>query len=183
MNHVISNPPAKLTHARTLCEQSAWGELVDFALDWQLETPGDASAFFYQGVALTALGRPKEAESSYRRALQLDPQHFKVWNNLALLLFEILQRRAEGVNCLAQAMQLDPANPLGWANLASMNGQLGRHALALEHAERALALDPEMVEAQLHRARAAQVLRRTDILADACNQLGKLPTEKFKRAR
>jgi len=39
-------------------------------------------------------------------------------------------------------MQIDPGNKLGWANLASMNGQLGRHAQALDCAERALALRP-----------------------------------------
>lgn len=183
MNLATENKADKVAHARSLCEQGLWPEVVDFALDWQLETPGDARAFFYQGLALAALGRPKDAESSYRRALQLDPQNSKIWNNLATLLFEALNRHAEGAQCLAQAMKLDPSNQLGWANLASMNGQLGRHALALECAERALALDAQMVEAQLHRARAAQALGRRDILQAACETLAKLPPEKFRRVR
>ena len=63
-----------------------------------------------------------------------------------------------------------------------MNGQLGRHHEALECAERALALDPEMVEAHLHRARAAQALGKPDIVRAASEALAQLPPERFKRA-
>lgn len=170
-------------HARALCDERRWAEVVDFALDWQLENPGDARAFFYQGAGLAAMGRFKEAESSYRRALQLDPRDFKIWNNLAALLFEALNRPAEGAQCLAQALKLEPHNQLGWANLASMNGQMGRHAQALECAERALAIDPQMVEAHLHRARAAQLLGRPEIVRAASEALAQVPLEKFRRAR
>ena len=64
-----------------------------------------------------------------------------------------------------------------------MNGQLGRHAEALECAERALALDPQMVEAQLHRARAAQMLGKTEIVRAASEALAQVPPENFRRAR
>jgi len=183
MNQAISNLPDKVAHARRLCDQRRWAELLAFTLDWQLENPGAARAFFYQGIASAGAGRFADAENSYRRALQLDPHDFKIWNNLGTLLFEHLNRQAEGAQCLAQALKLDPGNQLGWANLASMNGQLGRHALALECAERALALDAQMAEAQLHRARAAQMLGKREILQAACDALAKLPPEKFKRVR
>jgi tetratricopeptide (TPR) repeat protein len=172
-----------LRAARKLCGQGLWPEVLAFAQKWQVENPADAKVFFYQGVALAALGRPVEAETSYRRALALDAADFKTWNNLAGLLFERLDRPAEGAKCLAQALQIDPGNQLGWANLASMNGQLGRHALALECAERALALDPQMAEAQLHRARAAQMLGQTEIVRAASEALAKLPPAKFQQAR
>jgi tetratricopeptide (TPR) repeat protein len=172
-----------LNRVRTLCGQRRWPEVLEFALDWQLAFPGDARAFFYQGVALAATGRLKEAEASYRRALQLDAHDFKIWNNLAALLFEALNRPAEGAQCLAQALKLHPDQKLGWANLASMNGQLGRHAQALACAERALALDPQMVEAHLHRARAAQMLGKPEIVRAASEALAQLPVEKFQRTR
>jgi len=86
-----------------------------------------------------------------------------------------LKQPAEGAKCLAQAMQIDPGNKLGWANLASMHGQLGRHAQALDCAERALALDPQMVEAQLHRARAAQALGKPEIVRAASEALARVP--------
>jgi tetratricopeptide (TPR) repeat protein len=173
----------KTRQARTLCEQGQWPEVLAFAKQWQNEQPGAAGAFFYQGAALAALGKFAEAATAYRRALALDETDFKIWNNLAALLFDALNQPAEGAKCLAQALRLEPGNQLGWANLASMNGQLNRHAQALECAERALALDPQLVEAQLHRARAAQALGKPDIVRAASEALAKLPAEKFKRAR
>jgi tetratricopeptide (TPR) repeat protein len=157
--------------------------VLAFAQRWQTENPDDAKAFFYQGVALAAMGRFIEAETAYYRALALDGQDFKIWNNLVALVFDALNQPVEGAKCLAQALRLDPGNKLGWANLASMNGQLNRHAQALNCAEHALALDPELVEAHLHRGRAAQALGRPDIVRAASEALAQLPPEKFKRAR
>jgi tetratricopeptide (TPR) repeat protein len=180
---MATSSTTKAQQARTLCEQGRWPDALAFARHWHGENPADARALFYQGAALAAMGRSAEAETSYRRALKLDPEDFKTWNNLAALLFDALNQPAEGAKCLVQALKLDPGNQLGWANLASMNGQLGRHVQALECAERALALDPQMVEAQLHRARAAQMLGQMDIVRAVSEALAQLPPERFKRTR
>jgi tetratricopeptide (TPR) repeat protein len=174
---------AKPDQARALCEQGRWPEVLALAQKWQAEMPDEAKAFFYAGIALVSLGRYHEAETAYYRALALDDQNFKTWNNLAALLFDGLKQPVEGAKCLARAMQIDPGNKLGWTNLASMYGQLGRHREALDCAERALALDPQMVEAQLHRARAGQALGKLDIVRAASEALSCVPPEKFKRAR
>ena len=174
---------SKIDHARSLCEQSRWSEVLVFAQQWVAENPADAKALYYAGIALGALGRLFDAETSYRRALALDATNFKVWNNLAALLFGAMNRPDEAAQCLVQALQINPKNPLGWANLASMNGQLSRHAQALECAERALALEPHMVEAHLLRARAAQILGKPEIVRVASETLGKLPPQNFRRMR
>jgi tetratricopeptide (TPR) repeat protein len=173
----------KNAQARALCEKNLWSEVLTFALKWQAENPADAKAFFYQGVALAALGKFSEAEKSYRRALELDASDFKIWNNLAGILFDALERPADAIRCIEAALKIDPANKLAWSNLASMAGQLGRHGDALKCAERALAIDPQMVEAQLHKARAALALGKTEMLRAASEALSKLPLEKFQRAR
>jgi tetratricopeptide (TPR) repeat protein len=180
---MASSPEDKIHAARELCKKGLWPDVLAFAQKWQADAPADAKALYYQGIAQAALGRCVEAETSYRRALKLDAADFKIWNNLAALLFDVLNRPAEAAQCLAQALQIDPGNQLGWANLASMNGQLGRHAHALNCAERALTLDPLMVEAHLHRARAAQALGKMEIVRAASEALAQLPPEKFQRAR
>jgi tetratricopeptide (TPR) repeat protein len=180
---MATEPNSRMHQARTLCEQSLWGEALAFARRWQGEAPQDAGAYYYEGVALAGRGQFVAAEAAYYRALALNDQDFKTWNNLAAVLFDGLNQPAEAARCLTQAMQLDPGNKVGWANLASMYGQIGRHEQALDCANRALALDPELVEAQLHRGRAAQALGRTEILRAACEALGLLPPEKFRRAR
>lgn len=173
---------SKVQQARALCEQGQWPEALAYAQQWQAAEPAEARAFYYEGIALTSLGRFIGAETAYYRALALDELDFKIWNNLAALLFDALNQPMEGAKCLARAMQLDPGNKVGWSNLASMYGQMGRHAQALDCAERALALDPEMVEALLHRGRAAQALGKQDVVRDVCGALSRVPAEKFRRA-
>ena len=167
---------------RLLCERAQWPDALACAQRWQAEAPTEAKAFFYEGVALTGLGRFVAAETAYCRALALDAQDFKSWTHLAALLFDSLSQPSEGAKCLAQAMLIDPGNPLGWTNLAGMYRHLGRHAQALGCAERALALNPELVAAHLHRGRAAQALGRTEVVRSVCEALAQLPLEKFQRA-
>jgi tetratricopeptide (TPR) repeat protein len=183
MKHSTVIEPDKNVRARALCEKARWPEVLAFARQWHAEDPAEAKALFYQGVAQVSLGRLIEAETSYRRALALDGTDFKTWNNLAGLLFNSLNQAAEGARCMAEALKIEPGNPLGWANLASMNGRLNRHVQALACADRALALDPDMVEAHLHRARAAQMLGRREIVSAVSAALAKLPPEKFGRTR
>ena len=175
--------PDKAAEARSLCEAGDWMRVLTLARQWQAEHPTEAKAHFYEGAARAAQGDFAVAETAYRRALALNSQDFKTWNNLAALLFDALNRPVDGAKCLAQALQIEPQNKLGWANLASMNGQMNRHAQALECAEQALALDPQMPEALLHKARAAQALGKPELVRTASEALAKLPQEKFQRTR
>ena len=178
---MASDPEKNPRAARELCERGCWADVLKLAQQWHAENPADAKPFFYQGVALAAMGRWVEAETNYRRALALASNDFKTWNNLAALLFGPLNQPLAGIRCLNEALKIEPANPLGWVNLASMNGQLGRHAQALACAERALTLDPKMAAALLHRARAAQMLGRSEIFQSATAALAALPAEQFRR--
>lgn len=180
---MASGSENKITHARSLCEKNSWPEVLTFAKKWQAENPADAKALFYRGVALAAMGRFVEAETTYRRALELDAADFKIWNNLAGILFDSLDKPAEGLRCMERALKLEPQNKLGWANLASMAGRLGRHEQALEFAGRALALDPQCVEAHLHKAAAAKALGKMELVKEASERLATIAAEKFRRAR
>ena len=173
----------KIKTARELCEKAAWQDLLKFTQEWHAENPHDARALFYRGAALAASGRFLEAETIYRLALEKDPSDFKAWNNLAGILFESLERPMDAVRCMEQAMRLEPQNQLGWSNLASMVGRLGRHGKALEFADRALALDPQMVEALLHKAAAAKALGKTEIVKVVSETLATIDAEKFRRGQ
>ena len=92
--------------------------------------------------ATVGLGQFVQAETAYRRALELDPSDIKTWTNLGELLYDHLKRPLDGIRCIEQALKLDPAHKVGWANLADMVGRLGHHNHALAFADRALELDP-----------------------------------------
>ena len=173
----------KIRTARELCDKDLWPDVLALAQQWQAENPAEAKALFFQGVALAATGRFAEAETTYRRALALDGNDFKTWNNLAGVLFDSLDKPMDAIRCMERAMKLEPQNKLGWSNLASMVGRLGRHEKALEFAGRALALDPHMVEAHLHKAAAAKALGKTEMVREASRALAAIEAEKFQRVR
>ena len=173
----------KADEARELCEKGLWPQVLTFAQEWHAENPADAKALFYQGVALAAAGRFVEAETAYRQSLRLDATDFKVWNNLAGILFESRKKPAEAIQCMQQALKVEPKNKVGWVNLTSMVGRLGRHDKALEFAERALTLDPNFVEAHLHKASAAKALGKMELVKEVCAELATIRPENFRRAR
>jgi tetratricopeptide (TPR) repeat protein len=129
------------------------------------------------------LGQYLQAETAYRRALELDDFDANTWSNLGGLLYEHLNRPVEGIRCVEKALKLNPEHKLGWANLAYMVGRLGHHQHAIAFADRALALDAMLVEAYLHKGAAAQALGKDDLLRDVCLALSTIPPEKFHRAR
>ena len=180
---MASGSEDKIKTARELCDKGLWPDVLAFARKWRAENPAEAKALFFQGVALAATGRFVEAETIYRRALKLDPADFKTWNNLAGILFDPLDKPMDAIRCMERAMKLEPQNKLGWSNLASMVGRLGRHEKALEFAGRALALDPEMVEAHLHKAAAARALGKMEIVRETSEKLAAIEAEKFRRSR
>ena len=182
-SRMASGSEEQIRTARGLCEQAAWPDLLKFTQDWHAESPRDAKALFYRGVALASSGRFVEAETIYRLALGIDPADFKAWNNLAGVLFDSLNKPMDAVRCMEQALKLEPQNKLGWSNLASMVGRMGRHEKALEFANRALALDPQMVEALLHKAAAAKALGKGEIVKEVSQALATIDAEKFQRAR
>ena len=183
MSAVVLNAEEKVGAARALCEQGRWPEVLAFAQKWRVENPADYQALYYAGLGFGGTGQFAEAEAAYRLALTMDTSDFKVWNNLAGLLYEKMRREAEGIRCMEQALKVDPASKLGWSNLASMVGRMGRHDQALEYAGRAIALDPKFVEAYLHKAAAARVLGKKEIVQEVCTTLAVIEPEKFRRAR
>ena len=176
-------PEDNAARARRLCEQGLWVEVLTFAAQWSQESPADHRAFYYLGLGHSGLGQFAQAETAYRRALALDSADPKVWNNLAAVLYEQLQRHAEGIRCIEQALKLDPGHKTGWANLATMVGRLGHYDKAIACADRALALDPDLVEAHLHKAAAARAAGRMDVVQETCLALARIAPEHFRRAR
>jgi tetratricopeptide (TPR) repeat protein len=180
---MASGSEEKIKAARELCDKGLWPDVLAFARKWHAENPAEAKALFFQGVALAAMGRFVESETAYRRALKLDAKDFKAWNNLAGVLFDSLNKPMDAIRCMERALKLEPQNKLGWSNLASMVGRLGRHEKALEFAGYALALDPKMVEAHLHKGAAAKALGKMEIVRETSEKLAALEAEKFRRAR
>ena len=169
--------------AHRMCENGLWRDLLVFAQQWHEENPADHKALYYLGLGFSGSNQFAQAEAAYRRALALNSSDASVWNNLAGLLYENLQRHAEGIGCMKQSLNIDPDHKLGWSNLATMLGRLGLYDKAMVFADRAIALDPKLVEAHLHKGRAALALGKMDVVKEVCHTLASIEPEKFRRAR
>lgn len=162
------------TIAREMCELGLWKEVLAFSQQWHIEDASDYLALYYIGLGYTGLKEFRKAEAAYRRALAIEPNAAKVWNNLAGLLYEHMNCHSEGIRCMEKALALDPSHKVGWANLATMVGRLGHHERAIEYANKAIALDSEMAEAHLHKGRAALALGEMEIVEEACHALARI---------
>jgi tetratricopeptide (TPR) repeat protein len=177
------NTEENVGRARALCQKGLWPDVLAFAQQWHAENPVDYKALYYAGLGFSGTNQFAKAEAAYRLALTMEASDFKVWNNLAGLLYENMRRENEGIQCIEAALKIDPGNKLGWSNLASMVGRMGRHDRALECAGRALALDPKFVEAHLHKGNAARALGKTEVVQEVCIALAAIEPEQFRRAR
>jgi tetratricopeptide (TPR) repeat protein len=174
---------AKVEYARELCVQAKWPEVLAFAQNWHAEKPQEPKAWFYTGAGYYGMGQFLQAETAYRQALKIDPADIKAWNNLAGILFEKLKRPQDAIYCIEQTVKLNPENKFGWSNLAAMVGGLGLYEQAMTYADRAITLDPNMVEAYLHKGAAARALGKPEILSEVCAALAAIRPENFRRAR
>lgn len=52
-----------------------WAQLDDIARSWSEAEPGNAEAWYYQGLAQQHQGHQAEASADYQKALLLNPQH------------------------------------------------------------------------------------------------------------
>jgi tetratricopeptide (TPR) repeat protein len=84
----------------------------------------NATAWNYYGVALQRAGQPDDAESAYRRALDIDRDQLEAHLNLGALFLE--QNKADAAKTEFTAYTLRrPNDPTGWLKLAAAQLKLG----------------------------------------------------------
>jgi Flp pilus assembly protein TadD len=94
------------------------------------------------GAVYRIAGQHREAESSYLRALDLDPGDRSAMNNLAVL-YGLEGREQERQHWMTQIERYRQSNPYYHAWLGDEDGKLGNWREALRHYERAVRLLPE----------------------------------------
>lgn len=112
------------------------------------------------GMALHAAGRYEDAVSQYDDALQMRPGDSQIQNNRGMAL-HAQGRFEEAAAAYEQALRAGPSCET-LMNLGVTRWKQRRHALALQHLDAALALDPDDTSAQLNRANVLADLDRPD---------------------
>jgi serine/threonine-protein kinase len=114
--------------------------LADFDRALALD-PADADAVREKAQAYEALGRAKEAEDTYLRAIRLRPVY---WGNHSRLgaLYWRHGRYAEAERAFRKAIELTPDNARGYANLGGILHVMGRDEEAVAALDQSMAIRP-----------------------------------------
>jgi arylsulfatase A-like enzyme/Flp pilus assembly protein TadD len=134
----------KVFFALALCENGrpdqALGVLQPLAAS---EDPETVNAL---GIALSDSGRATEAEKSFSRALELDPDFGQAVQNLGIV--RLRADDAAGARDLFQkALAMDDELPRAWNGLGVALARLGDDRGAMDAWNRAVALDPALYDA------------------------------------
>ena len=96
----------------------------------------------FLGAVYTGLGQKDEAITSYRKALEINPDNATTHNNLGVAL-NSLGRHKEAVSCFQKALELNPDYTVAHMNLANNLNTIGKYEEAVASYERALELNPD----------------------------------------
>jgi tetratricopeptide (TPR) repeat protein len=130
MAHTFGNLDLAITHLRDACQ-----------------SPRAPSVYFSDFAEMCRQkGLLAEAEQAGRRAVALAPNFAAAWNNLGIVLQEML-KLDESRLCIERALALEPNNAETLNNLANTFKRLGLAAEAEKRWNAALALKPEYAEA------------------------------------
>jgi tetratricopeptide (TPR) repeat protein len=113
---------------------------------------GITNAEYYYNLGKNAQnsGNHEEAIKYYTRAIQLNPNGAKSYNNRALS-YAFLGKYDETINDFNMAIQNDPDNPVLYNNLGIIYNELGNYEQALEEYNKAIEIDPNFALTYLNR--------------------------------
>ena len=144
MDHQREAAPVEWANVAGTMRRS--GHLVEAqtALDQAFALGESSRAWFEKGALLSTIdGKHEEAETAYRKAIELDPADAFPWNNLGTLLHYKLNRFDEAERAYHKAIELDPAYALPWNNLGNLlQYKFNRFDEAERAYRKAIELDP-----------------------------------------
>jgi tetratricopeptide (TPR) repeat protein len=131
--------------------------------------PNEAIIANLLGAIYGGLGRPEQAASSYKRALQIKPDFAEAHNNLGDAL-RILGNSEEAVASYKTALQINPGFVIAHNNLGEALVDLGKPEEAIPRFELALQLQPDFAEAHINLAETLNELGMPDEAITSCDK-------------
>ncbi len=85
--------------------------------------------------------KPREAETTYRAAIQMRPTNWAGYRDLASF-YQSHGKYKEALPLFEKVVQLTPDNYAGLANLGGLYGRMGKQSQAIEYYQRSIAIKP-----------------------------------------
>lgn len=134
-----------VAQARGLEQQGDWPGLLALGQTWARADANNPLAWFVQGRAWSALGRPAEAIVAYERNLHLAPDDVQARNNLGNALRDSGRPR-DAMRAYRAAVEQDPDYLPAWHNLGLTFYLTRGQAGVTQALDRLRATDPALAE-------------------------------------
>jgi len=152
--------------AVTIARNRIWHDGMSLALDMVATAPESMHTHHFLGATYREEGRDEEALAELGRALEIYPVHL-----LSLYLVGLIRQRhgdADGaVATYRRILDIDPRYFAAWVSTSAIEYGRRRYGPALEAADRALAIQPDLPAAKLARGNALRGLGRHAEARDA----------------
>lgn len=126
--------------AEALYRERRYHDAARFFAAYVERKPDNGWGHYMRGLSEWKAGLLEEAESSLRRAVELDPSHVKSRINLGRVLLQ-LDRPADAETEAESALELDPGSADGFRLLGLARDELGLEEYAVEAFRQAVILD------------------------------------------
>ena len=113
---------------------------------------GLGEAYLGKAELLAFYQRSEEAETAYRKALELSPGYATAYHWYAIFLSKFPHRLGETIDLLQQALELDPLSSIIQTTLSAHYQLMGRFEESEQVLDRLAQLDPDFVSAYVQRA-------------------------------
>jgi tetratricopeptide (TPR) repeat protein len=134
-----------VAQARGLEQRADWPGLLALGQTWARSDAADPLAWFVQGRAYAALGRPADAIAAYERNLRLAPDDARARNNLGNA-WRDSGRPREAMLAYRAAVDADPDYVQAWRNLGLTFYLVRGQAGVTRALERLNAVDPALAD-------------------------------------
>lgn len=170
----LSNRPPSLDVARAALSGGSAVVALNVTMGILATRPRDVAALLIQGEALVSLGREVEAETSFVKALEIEPGSINAKMHLARLRIHTAPAQAQAM--FLSVLHDEPRNKGAMNNLGIVYDIQGNHVAAQATYRRALEIDPTMqateVNLALSMALSGQAAAAVTILRPLANSPG-----------
>ena len=122
-------------------------ELAGSEIEKALEIDKTAEYLNLKGLVLAELGRYEDSKKSYVAALEVEPEHSELHNNLGLLYLK-MKKLDEAVLSFEKSVKRNVNNALAYVNLGRALIELEKYDEAINAYNRALEIDPANQDAR-----------------------------------